>query len=70
MATHESGEPNRLKFVCDFCGASYAREFALNIHKEEMHRSCVVVEEEEAYVIEEVTEIDSKSEIYSVVGFK
>lgn len=64
MATHESGEPNRLKFVCDFCGASYAREFSLNIHKEEMHRSVA------EYVIEETEDVNSKSEVYSVVGFK
>lgn len=64
MATHKSGEPNRLKFVCDFCGASYAREFSLNIHKEEMHRSVA------EYVIEETEVVNSKSEVYSVVGFK
>lgn len=65
MATHVSGEA-RLKFICDLCGASYAREFALNIHKEEMHPN-VIVEEEEEYVIEETEIDDSNSEVYSVV---
>lgn len=68
MATHESGETaSRLKFICDICGASYAREFALNIHKEEMHSNEAMVIEEEEYVIEEAEIDNSNSEVYSIV---
>lgn len=65
MKTHESkSKEASLKHICTFCGASYAREFALNIHINEMHHSQVTTIEE--YVIEE-TEIDDPNiEVYEL----
>lgn len=68
MATHNRTDDN-LKYVCNVCGASYARAFALSDHMKTAHPneySCEdVVEEYEIVEVENVKNDDAT--VYAVV---